>query len=162
MPEELKDINDIPKEILEECGQLTKENSIQGCKKGSVKIVYTFAANLRKEKPMATGEVSFHDNSKCMYMNISTNKKLVKAIIKTKREENPDLKRIYEDKMKDLEHQEKELKVLEEHKKKEEDMKTKEAKLKEKEDQKMASFEYMMKRENMTTNQEAAQDDDFW
>eukprot|EP00826_Nyctotherus_ovalis_P051871 TRINITY_DN650_c0_g3_i16.p3 TRINITY_DN650_c0_g3~~TRINITY_DN650_c0_g3_i16.p3 ORF type:complete len:128 (+),score=36.69 TRINITY_DN650_c0_g3_i16:273-656(+) len=92
MPEELKDINDIPKEILEECGQLTKENSIQGCKKGSVKIVYTFAANLRKEKPMATGEVSFHDNSKCMYMNISTNKKLVKAIIKTKREENPDLK----------------------------------------------------------------------
>ena len=92
MPEDIASLSDIPKEILEECGQLTKENSIQGCKKGSVKIIYTFAANLKKERPMATGEVSFHDTTKCEYFNVSTDKKLIKALMKTKKEEYPNLK----------------------------------------------------------------------
>ena len=94
MPDDINDLDEIPKEILEECAQLTKENSIQGSKKGSVKIVYTFASNLRKEKSMAIGEVSFYDESKCMYMNVATNKKVVKAIMKTKREEHPNLQSI--------------------------------------------------------------------
>ena len=38
----------------------------------------------------------------------------------------------------------------------------KEMKLKEIQDKKMASFEYMMKKEDMTSNKEVNADDDFW
>jgi hypothetical protein len=91
MDPDINDLADIPKEILEEVAQLTKWNSIEGSKRGSVKIVYTFAKNLRKDKTMATGEVSFVDESKCQYMNVSTNKKLVKTLLKTKKEAHPNL-----------------------------------------------------------------------
>jgi hypothetical protein len=92
---DISELSDIPGEVLEECAQLTKWNSIEGSKRGSVKIVYTFARNLRKEKTMATGEVAFHDESKCVYMNVSTNKKLAKSLLKTKREEFPNLQSIH-------------------------------------------------------------------
>ena len=91
LPDDIGDLADIPKDIVEECLQITKWNSIEGSKRGSVKVVYTFAKNLKKEKTMATGEVAFHEESQCRYENIATNKKLVKTILKTKREEFPNL-----------------------------------------------------------------------
>ena len=39
--EELTDIDNIPKDVLEECLQIVKHNSIEGCKLKSVKVCYT-------------------------------------------------------------------------------------------------------------------------
>lgn len=51
----------LPKELVEECAQLTKANSIEGNKKDNVTIVYTPWANLHKNAGMATGQVGFRD-----------------------------------------------------------------------------------------------------
>ena len=53
-------IDDIPVAIVEECAQLTKFNSIEGCKVNHVNVVYTMWSNLRKTGDMATGQVGFH------------------------------------------------------------------------------------------------------
>jgi len=54
----------IPPQIVQECGQLTKKNSIEGCKKSIVKIVYTEFLNLLKTSGMEIGQVSFKDEKK--------------------------------------------------------------------------------------------------
>lgn len=51
----------IPDEVVHECAQLTKANSIEGSKLSHVPVVYTPWANLRKEENMADGQVGFHD-----------------------------------------------------------------------------------------------------
>ena len=53
-------IADVPHDIVIECAQLTKLNSIQGCKENNVTIIYTMWANLLKTGDMATGSVTFH------------------------------------------------------------------------------------------------------
>ena len=42
----------LSKELIQECAQLTKANSIEGCKKASVGINYTWATNLLKTADM--------------------------------------------------------------------------------------------------------------
>ena len=44
---------DITEETVRDCAQLVKENSIEGCKKASVTVIYTPWANLRKDGSMA-------------------------------------------------------------------------------------------------------------
>ena len=53
-------IDQIPAETLEDACQLTKANSIEGCKKSHVQIVYTPWANLHKTADMAVGSIGFH------------------------------------------------------------------------------------------------------
>lgn len=53
-------LKEIPAELVHECAQLTKQNSIEGCKKDRVGINYTYARNLKKTAGMETGQVSFH------------------------------------------------------------------------------------------------------
>jgi len=55
-----KAIGDIPSETLEDCCQLVKANSIEGCKRKAVNIVYTPASNLKKTGNMVTGQVGYH------------------------------------------------------------------------------------------------------
>jgi NFACT protein RNA binding domain len=45
-------LDDIPANVLEECCQIVKHNSIQGCKSSSVDIVYTLWSNLKKAPSM--------------------------------------------------------------------------------------------------------------
>ena len=52
---------DIPADVLEDVAQLTKANSIKGCKMTNINIVYTMHSNLRKTAGMATGQVAFFD-----------------------------------------------------------------------------------------------------
>lgn len=47
----------LPAAIVEDIAQITKENSIQGKKEVSVRIVYTPAYNLKKTGSMDIGEV---------------------------------------------------------------------------------------------------------
>jgi hypothetical protein len=55
------DIDLIPEPVLEECLQLTKANSIEGCKLESVSVCWTRFNNLKKEPSMDAGQVGFHD-----------------------------------------------------------------------------------------------------
>ena len=53
----------IPKQALDECCQLVKQNSIEGCKREAVNIVYTPCSNLLKKQYMEIGEVGFTDKN---------------------------------------------------------------------------------------------------
>jgi hypothetical protein len=52
------------KELLTDCAQLTKANSIEGNKKDNVTVVYTPWSNLKKDGSMAVGQVGFKDQRK--------------------------------------------------------------------------------------------------
>lgn len=80
------EIDDIPDEIIEDCCQLVKANSIEGCKKEECKIVYTMWSNLKKEKGMVAGQVGFHDNGKkaMKYRVAKKDNKIINRIKKTK------------------------------------------------------------------------------
>ncbi|CAD6579268.1 MAG: hypothetical protein ASARMPRED_009019 [Alectoria sarmentosa] len=62
----------LPKELVEECAQLTKANSIEGNKKDNVTIIYTPWSNLHKNAGMATGQVGFFDQKKTKKVLIPT------------------------------------------------------------------------------------------
>jgi hypothetical protein len=59
MPESM-DWTAIPEQVLVDCCQLVKANSIEGNKKNNISIIYTPASNLKKTGDMAVGQVSFH------------------------------------------------------------------------------------------------------
>jgi hypothetical protein len=52
------------KELLTDCAQLTKANSIEGNKKDNVTVIYTPWSNLKKDGSMAVGQVGFKDQRK--------------------------------------------------------------------------------------------------
>ena len=54
----------VPEDIIHECSQLTKANSIEGSKLSHVRIVYTPWSNLRKGEGMADGQVGYHEEKK--------------------------------------------------------------------------------------------------
>jgi predicted ribosome quality control (RQC) complex YloA/Tae2 family protein len=59
-----EDWEKMTKELLVDCAQLTKANSIEGNKKDNVTIVYTPWSNLKKDGSMAVGQVGFKDPRK--------------------------------------------------------------------------------------------------
>ena len=52
----------IPEELLMDCAQLTKANSIEGNKKDNITVIYTPWSNLKKDGSMAVGQVGFKNN----------------------------------------------------------------------------------------------------
>lgn len=54
-------LDSIPQDILTDCAQLVKANSIEGNKTNDIKVVYTPASNLRKERSFEVGQVAFHN-----------------------------------------------------------------------------------------------------
>jgi len=81
----------VPDNVIEDMCQLVKNNSIEGCKKPWVSVVYTPHSNLRKEESMKEGSVSFHNKEHRKLRKTEKNKEIVKQLEKTKREGNPDL-----------------------------------------------------------------------
>lgn len=69
MPEDCT-IDQIPQDVLNDCAQLVKANSIEGSKKTSVKVVYTPWANLNKRGGMDVGQIGFHDTKQLRYINV--------------------------------------------------------------------------------------------
>ncbi|ODQ63977.1 DUF814-domain-containing protein [Nadsonia fulvescens var. elongata DSM 6958] len=85
----------IPEALLEDIGQLTKANSIEGNKKDNVTIIYTPASNLKKNKGMATGQVGFKKDGNKMVKKVFIAKKvnaIMNRLNKTKKEAFPDLR----------------------------------------------------------------------
>lgn len=54
-----EDWRNMSKELVHEMCQLVKDNSIEGCKKEEVDIVYTPCQNLKKTQTMDVGQVGF-------------------------------------------------------------------------------------------------------
>eukprot|EP01125_Pyxidicula_operculata_P013900 TRINITY_DN4613_c0_g2_i1.p1 TRINITY_DN4613_c0_g2~~TRINITY_DN4613_c0_g2_i1.p1 ORF type:complete len:211 (+),score=51.06 TRINITY_DN4613_c0_g2_i1:30-662(+) len=92
-------IDDIPQDVLIDCAQLVKQNSIQGCKQNNIQVVYTPWSNLKKTQSMETGQVGFKNNDSSVVRKVRVEKKInaiINRLEKTKREENPDFKALQE------------------------------------------------------------------
>merc|ERR1719163_2321110 len=84
-------IETIPEEVVQEMCQLTKANSIEGCKASSVDIVYTPFLNLKKEERMDVGQVGFKDESvRILLKNVAKDKEIEERIEKTRVERKVD------------------------------------------------------------------------
>lgn len=147
-------IDNIPKSALEDCLQLVKHNSIEGCKLKSVKVCYTPWTNLEKTSTMEVGQVGHKSNKEMRYTHIEKDKEHIKALNKTMIEKTVDLE--LENNNYHREQLNKKKKAYEEMKKKAiEDEAIKKAEMKNR------KFEYLNDCQNVTTNKNAAPDDDF-
>ncbi|KAG1646832.1 hypothetical protein G6F44_000441 [Rhizopus delemar] len=83
---------DIPPEVVDDCAQLVKANSIEGNKKNNITVIYTPWDNLKKTPGMETGQVTFHNHKKVkrVYVEKRINE-VVNRLNKTKVERFPDL-----------------------------------------------------------------------
>eukprot|EP00899_Mesostigma_viride_P007061 jgi/Mesvir1/16356/Mv18104-RA.1 len=88
-----EEIDSIPAEVIEDCAQLVKANSIQGNKVDRVNVVYTPWANLKKTPSMEVGQVGFHNNKLVKTVRVEKRiNEIVNRLNKTKEERMPDLK----------------------------------------------------------------------
>ncbi|MEE6522542.1 hypothetical protein FKM82_021130, partial [Ascaphus truei] len=118
-------IDDIPKDVLIDCAQLVKANSIQGCKMNNINVVYTAWANLKKTGDMDVGQIGFHKQKEVK--SVLVEKKLneiLNRLEKTKDERFPDLAAERESRDRE-ERNEKKAQIQEVKKKEKEDMKKK-------------------------------------
>ncbi|XP_006906399.3 coiled-coil domain-containing protein 25 isoform X1 [Pteropus alecto] len=148
-------IEDIPKEVLMDCAHLVKANSIQGCKMNNINVVYTPWSNLKKTADMDVGQIGFHRQKD---VNIVTVEKKVNEILnrleKTKMERFPDL--AAEKECRDREERnEKKAQIQDMKRKEKEEMKKK------REMDELRSYSSLMKVENMSSNQDGNDSDEF-
>ncbi|RMZ72720.1 Coiled-coil domain-containing 25 [Pyrenophora seminiperda CCB06] len=88
-----EDWEKMTKELLVDCAQLTKANSIEGNKKDNVTVVYTPWSNLKKDGSMAVGQVGFKDQRKVKRIHVEQRENaIVNRLNKTKVEKFPDLR----------------------------------------------------------------------
>jgi len=93
----------IPEEVVIDCAQLTKANSIEGNKKDNVTVIYTPWSNLKKDGSMAIGQVGFKDPRKVKRILVPQRENtIVNRLNKTKVEKFPDLQMEREEKLKVL------------------------------------------------------------
>eukprot|EP00252_Welwitschia_mirabilis_P024880 TRINITY_DN756_c0_g1_i1.p1 TRINITY_DN756_c0_g1~~TRINITY_DN756_c0_g1_i1.p1 ORF type:complete len:216 (-),score=49.15 TRINITY_DN756_c0_g1_i1:139-786(-) len=86
-------IDDISPQLLEDCSQLVKANSIQGNKMNNIDVVYTPWSNLRKTASMDVGQVGFHNPKRVRTIKVEKRiNEIVNRLNKTKIERKPDLK----------------------------------------------------------------------
>lgn len=153
-------IESIPEDVLADCAQLVKHNSIEGNKMGNIAVVYTYWNNLKKTGDMDVGQVSFHrpGDVKRVLVEKRVNE-IINRLNRTKTEAYPDLAKEKVNRIKQLNRQ-----ARENTKKKTENEKVlREEHLKEKE---ARSYDKIHKPDKMTSNKDLRQDfndyeDDF-
>ncbi|PMD45035.1 DUF814-domain-containing protein [Hyaloscypha variabilis F] len=93
----------IPEDLVIDCAQLTKANSIEGNKKDNITVIYTPWSNLKKDGSMAVGQVGFKDPRKVKKILVAQRENpIVNRLNKTKVEKFPDLAMEREEKLKAL------------------------------------------------------------
>lgn len=109
----------IPEDLLTDCAQLTKANSIEGLitsqpskyslltgtgnKKDNVTIIYTPWSNLKKDGSMAVGQVGFKNPRLVKKILVPTRQNpIINRLNKTKVEKFPDLRLEKEERLKEL------------------------------------------------------------
>ncbi|GBP41090.1 Coiled-coil domain-containing protein 25 [Eumeta japonica] len=148
-------IDDIPSSVLDDACQLVKANSIMGNKMNDVDIVYTMWTNLKKTLSMEVGQVAFHKEKEVKKVRVAKRDNIIiNRLNKTKEELFPDLRQERENRDKsEREDKKKLLRAQKEKEKEEEKRKQEEAELR--------SYSTLMKTENMTTNYDGNDSDDF-
>lgn len=138
-------LDDVGDDLLLECASLVKANSILGCKKNSVYVVYTRWKNLKKTASMVDGQVGFHRPDNVRRMSVEKNNPIVNALNKTKVEKHPNLYKEQQDRLREIQNEKKEHQRREEKQRKIEELQRK----KEKEER---SYDRIMKEDNMISN----------
>jgi len=93
----------IPEDLLIDCAQLTKANSIEGNKKDNQTVIYTPWRNLKKDGSMAVGQVGFKDPKKVKKVLVESRENpIINRLNKTKVEKFPDLTKEKEDRLREL------------------------------------------------------------
>lgn len=150
-------IDEIPSAVLEDCAQLVKANSIQGCKMNNVGVVYTPWANLKKTGDMAVGQVGFHRQKEVRTIKVEKKiNEIVNRLNKTKEERQVDLKE--EKDKRDRQEREDQKKLMKEEKKKEK------LAMKQKQEQdELKHYTSLMQPDKMQSNKDVDSDasDDF-
>ncbi|KAI6197627.1 hypothetical protein M3Y94_01247400 [Aphelenchoides besseyi] len=78
-------IDDMAPELIKDCAQLVKANSIEGCKQNDVDVVYTMWSNLKKTGDMVVGQVGFHQNKAVKKVRVETKSSdIIRRLEKTK------------------------------------------------------------------------------
>lgn len=136
-------MDDISQDLLLDCASLVKANSIVGCKKSSVYVVYTRWKNLKKTNQMVDGQVGFHRPDNVRRIQVEKNNSIVNQINKTKQELYPNLYELQQDRLREIQEEKKQFRKMEEKQKRLAAIKAK----KKAEEQ---SYGRIMKQENMT------------
>mmetsp|Transcript_12804 Transcript_12804/g.18898 ORF Transcript_12804/g.18898 Transcript_12804/m.18898 type:complete len:214 (-) Transcript_12804:240-881(-) len=138
-------LDDISAELLNDCCQLVKANSIKGCKMSSVDIVYTRWRNLKKTADMVVGQIGFKDETRVRKVKCERCQPVVNRLNRTKEERFPDLS---------AEQQERASEARREQKAKYREIKKKEAEEKQKweEESQARSYDLMMDETKMESN----------
>ncbi|XP_046920045.2 coiled-coil domain-containing protein 25 isoform X2 [Dermatophagoides farinae] len=149
-------LDDIPSTVLDDCAQLVKANSIKGNKISNLNIVYTFWTNLKKTADMEVGQVGFHDYKQVRSISIQKRiNEIVNRLNKTKVvKNNVDLRQEREERDRKERNKEKDIQREIRLREKEETKRREEA-------AKLRSYDYVMKTENMKTNEDGYDSDDF-
>jgi predicted ribosome quality control (RQC) complex YloA/Tae2 family protein len=141
------DLNALPPQSVDECIQLTKANSIEGCKKSEVPIIFTPASNLLKTPDMDIGQVEFKDRSLTRIVTAHTNRAMVKALAKQRTESYPNLSLLKEQR------DERELRDKRAYEKLRRKQEAEES-AQEKVEEEVKTYATFMVRENMTSNKQ--------
>ena len=144
--EKLDDISDA---TLQECAQLVKANSIEGCKKKSVTVIYTRWKNLKKTASMEVGAISFRDRSKVRSMEVTKENPVVNALNRTKTEDFPDLEGAQQQRAAEFRADQKRMK-------KQQEAEERQAKQQAAAEAEIRNYTSLMQTENMTSNDETA------
>ena len=100
-------MDDITDDLLLDCSSLVKANSIAGCKKATVYVVYTRWKNLKKTSSMVEGQVSYHRPENVRRLKVEKNNPIVKEIEKTRKELFPDLAQLQQKRTDEINRQKK-------------------------------------------------------
>ncbi|XP_073848858.1 coiled-coil domain-containing protein 25 [Musca autumnalis] len=149
-------IDTIPPDVLTDAVQLVKANSIQGNKINNIDVVYTMWENLKKTPDMEPGQVAYHNEKAVKMIRVERRKnEIINRLNRTKTEDYPDL-RAQREKRDAQERAEQKAKLRAEKERE------KELEKKRKEEEELRSYTALLKSENMTTNQDGNDSDDFW
>jgi len=77
-------MDDIPEDALLDCSALVKANSIAGCKKSEVYVVYTRWKNLKKTPNMVEGQVGYHRPENVRRLKVEKNNPIVRQLEKSR------------------------------------------------------------------------------
>ncbi|XP_039273504.2 coiled-coil domain-containing protein 25-like [Styela clava] len=147
-----EDLDSVPYEVIQDCAQLVKANSIQGNKLNNIQMVYTFWSNLKKTGDMAVGQVGFHNSKEVRLIKVEKRiNDVVNRLNKTKVENFPDLREAKEDR--DRQERNEAKKIMKEQQEKE-----KQEILKMKQEKALRSYDSLFDDVEMKTN--ANNDDD--
>ncbi|KAL4754255.1 hypothetical protein BDW72DRAFT_167064 [Aspergillus terricola var. indicus] len=149
--------DNIPQELLVDCAQLTKANSIEGNKKDNITVIYTPWSNLMKDGSMAAGQVSFHNHKLVKKVFVAQRENaIVNRLNKTKVEKFPDLRAEKEEYKKMLLREER--KIREEKKNREKQEKREREQMKWQKDH---AYDDLFSEENMEASNNQDRDPDF-